>query len=47
MVEQEDKSPKGIKKYFLVDENSYVIGSGTFWVVFPLICVFSFFLGTI
>lgn len=47
MLEQEDKTPKGIKKYFLVNENSYIIGSGTFWVVFPLVCIFSFFLGTI
>jgi hypothetical protein len=39
--------PSGIKKYFLISNNSFHIGIGTFWVVLPMICTFAFFLGTI
>ncbi len=36
-----------LAKYFLVSDNSYKIGIGTFWIVLPLICTTVFFLGTI
>ena len=41
------KLPSGIKKYFLINRSSYTIGTGTFWVVLPIICSLAFFLGTI
>jgi hypothetical protein len=40
-------SPKGLKRFFLVNGSEYHIGSGTFWVALPIICGFAFFLGTI
>jgi hypothetical protein len=39
--------PTGIKRYFLINGNSYTMGSGTFWVALPIICSLAFFLGTI
>jgi hypothetical protein len=44
---KENLSLSGIRKYFLVNENSYTISSGTFWVVLPIICGVAFFLGTV
>lgn len=44
---EENKSPTGLRKYFVVNGNSYTIGTGIFWVVLPIICGFAFFLGTI
>ncbi|HKB44393.1 MAG TPA: hypothetical protein VKC90_08380, partial [Chitinophagaceae bacterium] len=41
------KSPKGLKRLFLIDGSTYHIGVGTFWVALPLICGFAFFLGTV
>ena len=38
---------RGLRKYFLISGNSYSIGISTFWVVLPIICSLSFFLGTI
>jgi hypothetical protein len=43
----EKRMPTGIRKYFLVDGSSYVMGVGTFWIVLPIICGFAFLLGTI
>lgn len=40
-------SPKGIKKYFLINGSTYHIGTGTFWVALPIICGFAYLLGTI
>jgi hypothetical protein len=37
----------GLKKYFLINGNSYTISTGIFWVAFPIVCGFAFFLGTI
>lgn len=44
---EESKSPNGIKKYFLIEGTSYIIGTGTFWVALPIICSLAFLLGTI
>jgi hypothetical protein len=40
-------SPKGLKRFFLIDGSTYHIGVGTFWVALPIICGFAFLLGTI
>lgn len=40
-------TPKGFKRFFLVDGSSYIIGTGTFWVAGPIICSLAFLLGTV
>jgi hypothetical protein len=42
-----DEQPSGIRKYFLINGNTYTIGTGIFWVALPIICSLSFFLGTV
>jgi len=44
---EEKNIPSGIKKYFLINGNTYTIGTGIFWAVLPIICGVAFFLGTI
>ena len=43
----EPETPRGLKKYFLVNGSAYTIGSGIFWVALPVICGAMFSLGRI
>ena len=44
---EENKLSTGIKKYFRINESSYTISTGVFWVALPLVCTCAFFLGTV